>query len=192
MRKLPDIFAVNENKISFNAKQLRVSAPSKKQLKMVKHQPIVIVLDNVWDTFNIGSFFRLADAVSAEKVYLCGETITPPNLKIHRAAVGTERWVDWEHHSSTVTVVKKLKQAGYFVVAAEQSPASIPYLKLKIKTPIAIIVGHETKGVSKEVLAIADKVVELPLLGVNKSLNVLVAASAILYHWLSKIGKNSS
>lgn len=173
-----------------NAKRLRVSRPTLKDLEKIKRQPIVIVLDNVIDTFNIGSFFRLADAISVEKVYLCGKTITPPNIKIHRASIGAWRWVAWEHYPSTLELVKKLKKQGYFLVAAEQGKKSIGYNNLKLKTPVALILGHESRGVSKKVLQEADKIIELPLLGINKSLNVLVAASVILYNWTETISKS--
>ncbi len=175
-----------------NAKQLRVSQPTQEDLKKVKHQPISIILDNVLDTFNIGSFFRLADAIAAEKIYLCGKTVTPPNVKIHRASIGTWRWVSWQHHKSAVKLVRNLKKEGCFVAAAEQTKKSINYAKLKLKTPIALVVGHETNGVSQEVLKEANKVIEVPLLGVNRSLNVLVAASAILYNWLERLEKYCS
>lgn len=172
--------------IKLNAKQLRISNPSLEQLRHLHHFPIILVLDNIIDTFNIGSFFRLADAIAAKKIYLCGRTITPPNVKIHRASIGTWRWVPWEHKLSTLEVVKKLKGKGYQTVAAEQSRESIPYTKFKPNFPTALVVGHETIGVSKEVLAEVDKIVEIPMFGVNLSLNVLVSASIILYDWLTK------
>lgn len=173
--------------MKLNAYQLRRSRPKPEELQKIKRLPIKIILDNIQDTYNIGSFFRLADAVAAEKVYLCGETVTPPNLKIHRASVGTWRWVPWEYHRFPEKLIKELKKEGCFVVAAEQNPKSILYTELKIKTPIALVVGHESKGVSPEVLKIVDQIVEIPLLGVNRSLNVLVAASIILYSWINQI-----
>lgn len=179
------------NQLKLNAKQLRKSQPKPEDLTKIKRLPIVLILDNIQDTFNIGSFFRLADAITAEKVYLCGETTTPPNVKIHRASVGTWRWIPWEYHRSPANLIKKLKRKNYLIVAAEQTNNSIPYNKLKLRVPVALIVGHESRGVSQEVLALADQIVELPLLGVNRSLNVLVAASVILYHWLEKLVKTS-
>jgi len=178
--------------IVLNAKQLRKSQPKPEDLAKIKRSPIVIILDNIQDTFNIGSFFRLADAIAAEKVYLCGETVTPPNVKIHRASVGTWRWLPWEYHRSAAKLIKELKKKDYLTVAAEQTNNSISYTKLKLKTPVALVVGHESEGVSKEVLASVDQIIELPLLGINRSLNVLVAASVILYHWLQRLGKISS
>jgi len=178
---------MRSKKLKLNAKQLRQRGPKPGELDQIKRLPISIILDNIQDTFNIGSFFRLAEAIAAEKLYLCGETVTPPNIKIHRASVGTWRWLPWEYHPSPIQLIRKLKKKGYFVVAAEQTNQSIPYSQLKLKTPVALVVGHESQGVSPEVLAEMDQIVELPLCGVNKSLNVLVAASVILYHWLNQL-----
>ena len=182
----------NQRKIVLNAKQLRVSRPAEKDIKTIKRQPISIILDNILDTFNIGSFFRLADAIAAEKLYLCGKTVTPPNIKIHRSSIGAWRWVPWEQHRSATEVIKKLNQQNYLTVAAEQTKNSIAYTKLKIKAPLALVIGNESRGVNKKILKEVDKVIELPLLGINKSLNVLVAASVILYHWLEKMERSEN
>ena len=166
-----------------NSKQLRKIKPVNGEEKLIKRNPIYFVLDNVWDTYNIGSIFRLADAVAAEKVYICGESEYPPSSRIHKAAVGTEEWVPWEKHDSAVQLVNKLKKDGVQIVAIEQDKRSVPYtfLPTKIKTPIALVVGHETTGVSKEVLDIADLIVELPMFGINKSINVWGSLAIISY-----------
>ena len=76
--------------MKLNAKQLRVTKPSEKELARIERKPIYIVLDNVLDTYNIGSIFRLADAVAAREIILCGGSETPPSSRIHKAAGGTE------------------------------------------------------------------------------------------------------
>jgi tRNA G18 (ribose-2'-O)-methylase SpoU len=151
----------------------------------IKKNPIILVLDNVLDTYNIGSFFRLADAIAAEKICLCGPVVTPPNIKIHRASIGTWKFVPWENYESTTDCLKKLKKEGYNIVICEQNSQSQPYNKTKIKTPIALVLGSEVKGVQKKVERMADYTLEIPMFGVNKSLNVLVAASIISYNILS-------
>ena len=60
--------------IRLNARQLRTTKPDADVIKKIKKNPIYIVLDNVLDTYNVGAIFRLADAVAATKVYLCGST----------------------------------------------------------------------------------------------------------------------
>lgn len=169
--------------IKLNSKQLRKIKPEGKEMKQIKRNPIYFVLDNVIDTYNIGSLFRLADAVAAEKLYICGgDSEYPPNSRIHKAAVGTEEWVFWEYKSSTIETIKNLKDKGVYIVAVEQDKEAISYQSLAISHwPTAIVVGNETTGVSKEVLDMADIIVELPMFGVNKSLNVWGSAAIIAY-----------
>lgn len=169
--------------LKLNSKQLRKVKPVNDEHKKVKRNPIYFVLDNVWDTYNIGSIFRLADAVAAEKVFICGSSEYPPNSRIHKAAVGTEEWVAWEKHNTALEVVKKIKLDGIQIIAAEQDSRSIPYsiISNKLQFPVAIVVGNETTGISKEVLDSADLIVELPMFGVNKSLNVWGTAAIISY-----------
>ncbi|KKU82910.1 MAG: tRNA/rRNA methyltransferase, partial [Candidatus Amesbacteria bacterium GW2011_GWC2_47_8] len=95
--------------MKLNAKQLRVTKPSEKELARIERKPIYIVLDNVLDTYNIGSIFRLADAVAAKEIILCGGSETPPSSRIHKAAVGTEEWVPWRYAPKADEVIKRLR-----------------------------------------------------------------------------------
>lgn len=153
---------------------------------------IYIILDNVLDTYNIGSIFRLADALSAKKIYLCGETETPPNHRIKKASINTTEWVDWEYCDSAVEAINKARSFtnaqddNLQVVAIEQTKNSTPYDKFDYKLPIALVVGHESDGVSKEVLELCDAIIELPMFGVNISLNVMVSLGIVLYQVISK------
>ncbi len=170
-----------------NSKTLRTYKPTEKNLGEIKRNPIVFVLDEILDTFNIGSMFRLADAVAAQKMYLCGHMETPPSSRIHKAAVGTESWVPWEHRSSTLKVVKKLKSQNFYVVAAEQDERSISLFEFKPHFPLAIILGHESKGIKPEVLNQVDTIVELPMLGINNSFNVWGTAAVLAYRSVEKL-----
>ena len=113
--------------VKLNAKELRKTKPTKESFKEIKRNPIYIVADRVFDTYNIGSLFRLADAISAEKVFLCGDMEYPPSSKIHKSAVGTEEWVPWTTASSALQAVRELKREGVYIIAVEQSPKAISY-----------------------------------------------------------------
>ncbi|MBI2074238.1 MAG: TrmH family RNA methyltransferase [Candidatus Levybacteria bacterium] len=197
--------------IKLGAQQLRTTKPSEEDLKKIKKNPIYIILDNVLDTYNVGAIFRLADTVAAEKVILCGQTETPPHTRIKKASINTTEWVAWEYVETAVEAISKLRvefstsleqyssrdqaQLGsrevqeLQVIAIEQDARSIPYDKVDYKFPVALVVGHESEGVSKEVLDIADQIVELPMWGVNKSLNVMVSLGIVLYKVMEKIEK---
>src|SRR3989344_5858626 len=167
--------------VKLGSKELRKNKPEEHQLKEIKRNPIYIVLDRVWDTYNIGSLFRLADAVAVEKVYLCGDMEYPPSSRIHKAAVGTEEWVPWEKRDTTIEVIDELKKKGVQIVAIEQDSRSTLLKELVPSFPVALIVGHESDGVSKEVLDKADIIVELPMFGVNKSFNVWGSGAVVAY-----------
>lgn len=169
--------------IKLNAKELRTLPVNEEAAKSIKKHPITIILDNVLDTYNVGSIFRLADAVAAEKVILCGATLTPPNSRIKKASINTTGWVSWEYKSTAIEAIEELRNRNNEVqiVAVEQDARSKPFNQVHYKFPLAIVVGNETYGVSKEVLDTTDLIVEMPMWGVNKSLNVMVSAGIILY-----------
>lgn len=188
--------------IKLNARQLRTQEPDQEAIKRIQKNPIYIVLDNVLDTYNIGSIFRLADATAAKMIFLCGDTETPPNPRIKKASINTWRWVEWQYAACAKEAIEKISKGDPFqketpcnsarspliniplinIVAVEQSNKSIPLSELKeVEFPVAIVVGNETYGVSKEVLDMADTIVELPMYGINKSLNVMVSCGIILY-----------
>lgn len=166
------------------AKELRVSEPTEKDLAKLVRRPIYIVCDNILDTYNIGSIFRLADAVAVSKVYLCGASETPPNVKIARAAIGTEKWIPWEKKQTAKDAIIALKKEipKIKIVAVEQGKGSVDFRVADFSLPIAFVLGHETTGVSKSALKLCDEIVEIPMFGVNKSLNVMVSLGVILYH----------
>ncbi len=169
--------------MKLGAKELRTLEPDPEVIKNIKKNPIYIIVDNVLDTYNVGSIFRLADAVAAKKVFLCGETLIPPNPRIKKSSINTWRWVDWKYFDTAKSAILNIKNqiSNIKIITLEQSEKSIPLKDFKPEFPLAIVVGNETYGVSKEVLEIADTIVELPLYGVNKSLNVMVTLGIALY-----------
>lgn len=169
--------------MKLKAQELRTQPVDGEVAKSIRKNPITIILDNVLDTYNIGSIFRLADAVAAEKVYLCGATETPPNTRIKKASINTWQWVNWEYASDTATLITKLKSQNpkLSIVAVEQAERSVPYQHAVYSFPIALIVGNETHGISKDVLDAVDTIIELPMFGINTSLNVMVSCGIVLY-----------
>jgi 23S rRNA (guanosine2251-2'-O)-methyltransferase len=176
--------------MKLNSEELRAGTPTKEQLEHLKKNKneIYIVLDDVLDTYNIGAIFRLADAVAAKKVLLCKGSETPPNSRIQKASVNTWQWVDWEYFETTEDAVDSLRKTvpRIRIVGVELSEKSISYTDDDYKFPVALVVGHETDGISDKVLALCDSIVELPMCGINTSLNVMVSLGIVLYEVLDK------
>ncbi len=168
--------------LKLNAGQLRTSDPTAEDIKQLKKQPIYIVLDNVLDTYNVGSIFRTADGAGVEKLFLCGMTGAPPRAEIRKAALGAEDHVAWEYFKTTEETLGKLKADGFHLVALENNtPRAIDYRSVKYTFPLALVVGHEYNGIAAEVLALCDSVINLPMRGKKSSLNVAVAFGVAAY-----------
>ncbi len=179
--------------IRLNSKQLREVDPHevKPHAEELKRNPIYIILENVYDTYNIGGLFRLADALAVTKIYLCGEMEIPPHHKIAKASVGTYKIVPWEYKETAKEAIEELKKLPNGqrpkILAVEQSNTSVPYTQADITFPVALLVGNETYGVLEETLELVDQTVEIPMWGINKSLNVIVSAAIVSYHVVSKL-----
>jgi len=183
--------------MKLNAKELRdvdeKDAAVAEKIKNIKRRPMYFILENIYDTYNIGGLFRLADALSIEKIYICGESEIPPNPKIKKASIGTYKVVPWEYKKSAIEVIADLNIKYQIsniksnsnnkikIIAVEQAKNSVPYQTADYSGPVALILGNETYGVTEETLKLADQIVEIPMFGVNKSLNVIVSAAIVSY-----------
>lgn len=178
---------------SKNAKDLRDLGAEESELikaSLVRNN-IYLVLESVYDTYNIGGLFRLADALCVKGVYLTGETTVPPNHRIAKASNGTYKVTPWEYKENTIFAIEAIrkKEKKVMVVAVEQDETSINFVDIEIQkdTTVILIVGNETYGISKETLEKADIIAEIPMWGVNKSLNVIVSGAIVGYSLIKKI-----
>ncbi|MGC8651192.1 MAG: TrmH family RNA methyltransferase [Minisyncoccia bacterium] len=144
----------------------------------------VVILDNIRSTYNVGAIFRTADAIGVSKIYLVGITPAPPNPKINKTALGAENFVVYEKVSQIRRLIKKLKEAGYQIMALEQSQNSLNLFQLQklFSKKIALILGPEVDGLSKRILNQVDSCVEIPMFGHKESLNVSVAFGIAGYY----------
>ena len=126
--------------------------------------PVAVLLDNVRSMYNVGSFFRTADAANIEKLHLCGITAYPPKHAITKTALGAENSVRWEHVWDATAAVESLRMRGYEIAAIETSLHSVDLFEWQPRFPVCVIFGHEVDGIRPEVLALADTHVRIPCL----------------------------
>jgi tRNA G18 (ribose-2'-O)-methylase SpoU len=148
--------------------------------------PVTILLDNVRSMYNVGAFFRTADAAGASALYLCGITARPPKGAISKTALGAEETVPWQHHSDAVSALDALRTAGHEIAAIETSVHAVDLFDWAPRFPVCIIFGHEVEGIRPEVSARADSHVRIPMIGLKHSLNVATAGGVVLYELLRK------
>ncbi len=156
-----------------------------------KKFPIYLVLDNVSDIVNVGSAFRLSDALGVSKIYICG---TKPieilkNKKLTRVSRNTIHYVDYEICDDTKKCIRNLQLHDITVLALELTTQSIPIQNYSFEQQraYAFVVGNEQDGVSQEALDTVDDTVHIDMFGNNSSMNVSVATGIAISQCVNKI-----
>ena len=152
----------------------------------IRPLPVTVLLENVRSLYNVGSFFRTADAAGIEKLVLAGITGYPPQNMISKTALGAEETVAWEHTRDPVSRIAALRRAGCEIAAIETSVHAVDLFDWRPGFPVCVLFGHETDGLTPEVAALADTHVRIPMLGIKHSLNVATAGGVVLYELLRK------
>ena len=151
--------------------------------------PLSLLVDDMNDPLNVGSLFRLSDALGISRIHLCGDTPAPPNPKINKTARSTEKYVAFETHQDAITEVKRQKDQGACIIALEltsssmdiNSDAARDFILKNSERPFCLVLGTENEGVSKALLELAELTVHIRMCGNNSSMNVVSAASIACY-----------
>ena len=143
---------------------------------------ITLICDNVTNTPNIGSLFRISDALGVEELIFCGENLQL-GKRMKKTSRSTEKYVSHKVESDILQVVTSLKAKRYIIIALEITDSSISLDDFILNTnqPIALIIGNENIGVSEDILKLADEIVHIKMFGENTSMNVVQATSISLY-----------
>ena len=138
--------------------------------KSIKHKfPLCYLAHDIDVPMNVGSLFRIADALGVENIYLTGKSIVPPNSKINKTSRSSEKYVPFSYEENPITVIQKLKSLNYRIISLEITTTSVDIRDFSVSEgeKICLIVGSENLGVSQELLMVSDKTIHIPMLGVN-------------------------
>jgi 23S rRNA (guanosine2251-2'-O)-methyltransferase len=143
---------------------------------------IAVVLQSVEYAANVGSAFRIADAVRATELVLTGITPTPPHPTVVKVARNKQRVVPWRYEQDAAVALADLKELGYRVFALEIAEQSRPYYEIDWPDQTCVVIGHEDHGITRATLSLCDEAVFVPMWGKGLSLNTHVALAVVLYH----------
>jgi tRNA G18 (ribose-2'-O)-methylase SpoU len=158
----------------------------------IRKLPVSVLLENVRSLYNVGAFFRTADAAGVEALHLCGYTGHPPQKQLSKTALGAEETVRWDHTWDAVARVLELRERGYEIAAMETSVRSIDLFDWAPRFPVCVLFGHEVDGLSEALRGLADTHVRIPMLGRKHSLNVATAGGVVIYELLRKFTRASA
>ena len=142
-----------------------------------------VLLHNVRSLYNVGAFFRTADAVGLSHLYISGFTGSPPSARISKTALGSEQNVRWSRVDA-LRLIAELRSAGWHTAAVETVETAIDLFDWMPKFPVLAVFGHEVDGLPPDIVAACDAHVRIPMLGAKQSLNVATAGGVVLYELL--------
>ncbi|NLW15868.1 MAG: 23S rRNA (guanosine(2251)-2'-O)-methyltransferase RlmB [Erysipelothrix sp.] len=149
---------------------------------------LIVMCDQIEDPHNLGAILRTADATGVDGVIIGKHRSVGLNSTVAKVSTGAIHTVKVAEVTNLVQAIKTLKDAGYWIVAAENGIEAIDYSYLSVDMPIVLVMGSEGKGISRVVKEASDILVTIPMLGSVNSLNVSVATGVILYDIVNRRG----
>lgn len=155
---------------------------------------IIVIAHNIRSTHNIGAIFRTAEGFGVSKIIITGYSPYPklpvgdarlPHIaekltaQIHKTALDAENIVPFEYQE--IPDLKTLKDQGYRVVGLEQDLRSVMINNYQKPDKIVLLLGEEVNGITDEMRAMCDDLIEIPMFGKKESFNVSVATGIALY-----------
>lgn len=168
---------------------------------------LVLVLDNIRSTYNVGAILRTAEGFGVARVIMSGYTPRVhdadllPHLRdkldreIHKTALGAEDMLDIYSCGDIMTELMRLKGEGYQIVGLENNIDDDRLYRLddkrlleRLGDKVVLILGEEVHGINYSLYDIIDLFVEIPMKGQKESFNVSVAAGIAMwglagYNW---------
>ncbi len=140
-----------------------------------------LILDGVANPFNLGTIVRHAAAYKVERAWLVGSPEAFDHPRFHKTAMGTERFVSWSVVATAGEALREARDAGFRPIGVELNDAAEPLFNVELTNGVALVVGHEERGLSKAMLEGCDAFTFAPQVGKVGSLNVAAATAIALY-----------
>ena len=158
---------------------LAVIKKKEKTTEINYNDDVIMILDDIQDPGNLGTIIRTVDSCNLSQIVISKDTTDPYSPKVVRSTMSGIFRVNIVESENLPETIKEIKKNGYKIVETTLSTSKtvydIPYKKT------AIVIGNEANGISKEVMALADEKVKIPMKGRTESLNAAVAAGIVLY-----------
>ncbi|MFM1952857.1 MAG: hypothetical protein RL187_66 [Actinomycetota bacterium] len=146
-------------------------------------QRLVVVLEDIVDHTNVGAIFRSVAGLGAGAVIVSAACADPLYRRSVRVSMGTVMQIPWTRADSWHDISSVLHDSGFSVVALALEPGAVELSSFVSSAPekIALVLGSEGDGVSREALDTADYVVSIPMHHGVDSLNVAAASAVAMW-----------
>jgi 23S rRNA (guanosine2251-2'-O)-methyltransferase len=146
-----------------------------------KGQPaFLLVLDELKESYNLGSILRIADAAGVHGVVIPERRSVSLDAAVAKASAGAVEHVAVARVTNIVQTLETLKERGLWIAGTDAESAT-DYSNADLKGPLAIVVGSEGEGLGHSVREHCDFLVGIPMAGQVNSLNAAVATGIVVF-----------
>ncbi len=138
---------------------------------------VTLVLDGLHDPHNGAALVRTSEALGLARIHVVAEHAS--FLAHAKVAKGTHKWLEVRAHREPSRCVQELRDSGHVLVGAHPEGTLLPGALARIPR-VAIVLGNEHQGISKEILEACEQRVRVPMRGFAESLNVSVSGAILL------------
>ena len=142
--------------------------------------PFYVILDGIEDPQNLGAILRTAEATGVHGVIIRSRREVGLTSGVARASAGAVEYVPVARVTNIAQTIEELKRNNIWVVGIDMS-GETSYQKVDFKSPTALVIGSEGKGLSDLVRKRCDLLASIPMKGKISSLNASVAAALAMY-----------
>jgi 23S rRNA (guanosine2251-2'-O)-methyltransferase len=173
--------SVNQGVIAYAAAKAYVSLDDLLSLSTEKKEPpLYVILDGIEDPQNLGSILRTAYAAGIHGVVIRERRATGLTATVAKASAGAMWYIPIASVSSIAAAIETLKGNNVWVTGIDRSGKE-EYTRIDFKSPSAIVIGSEGRGLSELVRKRCDFLAHILMRGEINSLNASVAAALVMY-----------
>lgn len=151
-------------------------------LRTVIERPgTILMLDHVTDPQNLGTLLRTARAFDVAGVVIPSDRSASVTAAVVNASAGAVESLPVAQVVNISRAVQEAREHGRWIAALDTGPDSQSIFTTDIPLPVALVLGSEGRGVSRQVRAASDLVISIPISATVESLNVATAGSIALF-----------
>ena len=147
--------------------------------------PFIIILDEITDSYNLGSILRTANAVGVHGVIIPKRRAIGLTASVSKASAGAIEYVPVARVTNIAQTIEFLKKKNIWVIGTDATGEKSFY-KSDLKGAVALVIGSEGEGIGKLIRESCDFVVNIPMQGQISSLNAAVAGAIVMYEVLKQ------
>ena len=143
-----------------------------------RQKGLAVILDELYDPFNISAIFRTCDGLGVKDVYV----VNPPRgFKPARSvSMKAHKWIDVKRSYNREDIYQNLKKSGFKIYGTALEEKSRDFREIDVSQPLAIVLGNEHQGIGPEAKELCDELIHIPMYGFSQSFNVSVSAAIFL------------